>query len=119
MTLNTFSPVPAPSPGTNKKVKPKLLKADFGEGYTQYAADGMNSLKQTVTLTWDLLLPSQSDAIMNFFAGQGGWQPFYYTISDDVAGPLRWLCEDWTEERGQGGIRKVTASLTQYFGVLY
>jgi phage-related protein len=117
MALNTFTPPVAPSPGTNRKTKPKLLKADFGDGYAQTAADGVNWLKSTVTLTWDILLPTDATTIITFFRNQGGYTPFYYTLSDDSTAN-RWTCEEWSEERGQGGLRKVTATLTQYFGVL-
>lgn len=118
MSLNTFSPAVAPSPGTDSKLKPKLLVADFGDGYTQASPDGVNWLKRTVTLTWDTLLPSQADAIDAFFRAQGGYIPFYYTVSDDPLGAQRWTCVDWSQQRQSGGLRKFTAALTQYFGVL-
>lgn len=117
MALNTFNPPVAPSPGTAKKTKAKLLKAGFGDGYTQYAADGTNWIKADVTLTWDILLPSDAETIENFLIGQGGYIPFYYTLSDDPS-PTRWTCEEWTIERKQGGLRKVTMPLIQYLGVL-
>jgi len=117
MALNTFNPDPPPSPGTDLKRKPKLLKADFGDGYTQAAADGINWIKGTLTLTWDNLTLSQAVAIDNFFIAQGGYIPFYYTPSDDTA-PMKWTCEDWSVKRGQGGIRTITATLTQNFSTL-
>lgn len=116
-TLVTFTPVPLPSPGTSRKSKPKLLKADFGDGYTQTAPDGTNWIKDTATLTWDALTLTQANTIDAFFYTQGGWNPFYYTLSDDST-PSRWTCEDWELTRGEGGIRKITASLIKYYGVL-
>jgi len=117
MALNTFTPPVAPSPGTDKKFKPKILKADFGDGYTQMAADGLNNVSYTLTLTWESLVPTDASVIMSFLAGQGGYQPFYYRVSDTTS-PDRFTCDDWGEKRGQGGIRTVTATFKQYLGTL-
>lgn len=114
MALNTFSPVPAPSPGTEKKPKVKILKADFGDGYTQYARDGFNWIKEVITLQWDVLLPAQADAIEAFFVNQGGDIPFLYTISDEST-VKQWTCDTWSIKRGDGGIRSASATLEQNF----
>ena len=117
MTINTFTPPRAPAPGTSYKIKAKILKADFGDGYTQIAADGTNNLKGSVTLTWETCTPTESNSIDAFFRAQGGYIPFYYTLSDDIV-TRRWTCEEWGVERGDGGLRKYTATLIEYFGVL-
>ena len=118
MALNTFTPPRAPSPGTSTKTKIKLLKADFGDGYTQTAADGTNSIKESVTLTWEYCTPTEANAIIAFVRAQGGYTPFYFTVSDDPAGALRWTCEEWSQDRGDGGLQKVSLTLIQYLGVL-
>jgi phage-related protein len=117
MTLNTFNPDPPPSPGTDIKRKPKLLKADFGDGYSQATRDGVNWIKNSLTLTWETLTLDQAVVIDTFFSDQGGDVPFYYTVSDDLA-PTKWTCEDWSVKRGQGGLRTINATLTQNFSTL-
>lgn len=117
MTLATFTPPRAPSPGTSYKAKPKILKADFGDGYSQSAADGTNWIKSTVSLTWEALTPTEEQSIVTFLRTQGGYIPFWYQLSDAPASQ-RWLCEEWQVERGQGGLRKVSATFTEFFGVL-
>jgi phage-related protein len=116
MTMNTFSPVPAPSPGTDRKPKPKLLETEFGDGYTQASADGINWIRDTVNLSWETLLPTQANAIDAFFVGQGGYIPFLYTISDETTAK-QWICKVWTVKRGSGGIRSMTATLVQDFSI--
>ena len=115
MTLSIFSPNPGPSPGTERKSKPKLLSADFGEGYTQTVPDGTNVIKRQMTLRWEGVTLAQKQAIIGFFETQAGYQPFYYTVfGDSVA--TRWLCEEW--EDSLDGMWKITATFKQYYGVL-
>jgi len=52
MTLQTFTPPIQPSVGATNKPKVKILKADFGDGYTQAAADGTNNIRAEFSLTW-------------------------------------------------------------------
>lgn len=115
MTLNTFAPIPGPSPGTSRKTKPKVLQAEFGDGYTQSVPDGINFLKRSITLRWDGLTYAQKEAIISFFEQHGGYQPFYYTMTGD-ASATRWLCTDW--EDSIEGAWKINANLKQYYGVL-
>ena len=115
MALNVFNPDPGPSPGTARKAKPKLLAADFGEGYTQTAADGVNFIKRQMTLRWDGITLAQKYAIIAFFENQAGYQPFYYWMYGDTA-PFRWTCEEW--EENLDGAWKITATFKQYYGVL-
>lgn len=116
MNVPTFTPPVAPSPGTTRKMKLKLLKADFGDGLSQVTRDGMNSMRRTLSLTWDVLTPDQAAAITGFLEGQGGADPFLYTPSDE-SDPVLWRCEEWEDKATAGGFRSVTATLEQSFDV--
>ena len=116
MSFATFTPPIAPSPGTQVKPKIKLLKAEFGDGYTQYTPDGLNSIKRSLTLNWETLLPSQAASIVSFLTAQGGYKPFYYTPSDETT-PIKWLCEVWDDKRGNGGLRTVNATFEESFNI--
>lgn len=115
MTLATFTPPFAPMPGTTDKPKVKILKAEFGDGYSQTAPDGLNNVKRVLSVAWDALTPTQITAMTGFFftqASQGN--PFYYTPSDETV-PVKWTCEVWDDKRGQGGLRALTATFEQSF----
>lgn len=77
MTL-TF---PSISPDLNNSParEPKILRADFGDGYLQAAGDGINPHKDT----WDLSFTSRPKAdiqtIADFLDGLNGSQSFYWT----------------------------------------
>ncbi len=117
MTIATFTPSPAPSQGTEDKPKFKLLKADFGDGYTQVARDGVNHIRRVLTLNWDLLTPTQANAIWSFLIAQGGDTPFYYTPSDEST-PLKWTCIEPSMKRIEGGMRSISATFEQSFNLL-
>ena len=109
----TFTPPIAPSPGTKSKPEIKLLKADFGDGYTQVVRDGLNHIRQVQTLVWERLLPDQAEIILAFLVERGGDQAFLYAVG---AGPVRkWTCEEWEHSYTSGGTRSITATFRQNF----
>lgn len=114
MALAVFNPPVQPSPGTTDKPEVKLLEAEFGDGYTQVAADGMNHIRRIVTLKWDCLLPDQAEAIMSFLRSKGGCEPFLYTVADDST-QVRWTCKEFS--RTYETPNTVTATFRQDFSL--
>lgn len=113
MPLPVFEPPVRPSPGTSHKPRLSLWEADFGDGYSQPTPKGINHIKKSVALTWDVLTTGQMSEIRDFFERLGGNQPFYFDpFGED--GMLKWTCKefDWTTD---GGIWKITATLVQSF----
>lgn len=97
MALQTFTPPIKPS---ESSVRPeiKILEAQFGDGYTQVAPDGLNHIRDVLTLSWKMLRPAQADQIETFLRAHGGTTPFYYTISDTVT-QKKWTCREWDRKR--------------------
>lgn len=116
MALPTFTPVRPPRPGTAVKPEIKLWKTEFGDGYTQAAPAGLNHIRKTLTLNWDLLTPSEANAMTGFLTERGGYKPFYYTPSDDTDS-IKWTCEDWEDKRADSGMREVSMTFKQCFGL--
>lgn len=114
MALPTFNPVPAPSVGTKNAPKVKIMKAEFGEGYSQRTRDSLNHIRAVVELTWTLLTPAQGKALKNFFEERGGDRAFWYqTVLDDVR--KKWTCEVWTHGTAENGFHTFSATLEQSF----
>jgi phage-related protein len=114
MTLATFVPFRAPRDGTLDSPKFKILKADFGDGYTQWTREGINTVRRSLSLSWEDMTPTQAKSLTDFFNDQGGVSPFYWTPSDETVA-LKWTCDNYTDKRGQGGLRTVTATFDQSF----
>lgn len=117
MALDTFDPPIPPSPGTKRKPRVRLLEVEFGDGYTQTTRDGLNHIRRTLSLEWELLTPTQAAEITDFLEEKGGDIPFLYQPSDDPA-PLQWRCKDWDDTNGKGGWRKVKATFEQDFSLV-
>ncbi|HEY8566589.1 MAG TPA: phage tail protein [Beijerinckiaceae bacterium] len=118
MTLQTFAPpVPPTAGGVVRKQQLKLLKASFGDGYSQTTRDGLNHMRRVVDLTWEVLTPAQADAIVDFLEDHGGDLPFLYTApGDDTA--RRWTCDTWQETHIVHPYRAVTATFEQSFSLV-
>jgi phage-related protein len=116
MTIPTFYPPVAPSPGTTQKPELALLKAEFGDGYTQTARNGLNHIRKVITLKWDVLTSAQAAQITAFLEERGGNLPFYYTPSR-TSTPIKFTCEDWQESMSAAGLSSFTATLKQDFSL--
>jgi len=95
MPLVTFSPSISPTPGTSHNPRVDVLVADFGDGYTQAAPNGLNHIRDSITLRWDGLTDLQMSELKNFFEERGGYRPFYYQPRGFLAA-LKWTCREWS-----------------------
>lgn len=116
MTLATFTPPVPPSIGYQNKPEVKILKAEFGDGYTQAAANGINHIRRVVSLKWEWLYAAEALAITSFLEAHGGYMPFEYT-EPGSATPKKWTCEDWTDTTNERGFHAVTATFRQSFNL--
>ena len=114
MAYETFYPIVPPSPGTSDKPEIKLLEAEFGDGYSQAVPDGINHIRRNMSLSWDLLTPSQASVIIDFFIARKGCEPFWWTPSDEIT-PIKWVCKDWDSKKTTGGFIEISAKLKQSF----
>lgn len=60
--LVSFLPPRNPDPGMGRKPESKILSAGFGDGYTQETADGINHIRDVMTLTWSGLTQLEADS---------------------------------------------------------
>lgn len=114
MSLDTFNPPVAPSPGTMRKPEVKLLKATFGDGYTQAARDGLNAIQQVYELRWDVLTRGQADAIETFLEARAGTTPFLYQHPGTPAA-IKMTCDEWSREEAANRLCAFRATLRQSF----
>lgn len=116
MALPTFNPPVPPSETTVRSVKPKILETQFGDGYTQRTADGLNHIKREVRAVWLNVHALNADAIEAFLEARGGYEPFYWTAPDDDT-QRRWACKTWDRQFHPNKRRTLTATFTQDFSL--
>lgn len=98
----------------------RTLKADFGDGYSQAAGDGINTRSES----WNIeargpwLMPGCTAGqavkdIAEFLDERAGWQAFEWTPPDGELGLYR--CDGYTKQRNGGGIVTLSATFYQVF----
>jgi phage-related protein len=113
MTVPVFTPPRMPSVGSGQTFKAKVLVAEFGDGYSQRAADGINNVRQTRSLVWDNLKLADAEAISIFLAARKGAESFLWAANGDIA--RRWICSSWERISASNVTDKVTATFTEVF----
>jgi phage-related protein len=111
----TFThPADAPlDPGASRKHEPKVLMAEFGDGFSQRAAEGPNNDPITREFSWTNLDEAEMTAIDNFFIARNGWQSFNYNHRG--TGNKVYICKTWTVVDVDYNAYTVTATFTQVF----
>jgi len=79
-TNNTL--VATPDKSLAKKSTPRVLTANFGDGYEQRVADGINTLNETYTLNFAKRAKADIDDIVDFLDTQKGVSKFILTLPD-------------------------------------
>jgi phage-related protein len=115
MTLPVFTPPVSPTAGMQDKPELKILKTEFGDGYSQPTPNGINHIRRVVTLEFGLLEPDEKDTIVDFLTAQSGTAPFLYTIPGS-ASPTRFTCDDWQTTALGASLFNVAATFRQDFG---
>ena len=90
-----------PDKNFTKKVEPTVLKIQFGDGYEQRIAEGINSIKETYTVGFTNRPKAEIDDIVAFLDNKKGTTAFSYTIPDTNQGggerTVKVVCEDYSQ----------------------
>jgi phage-related protein len=104
----TWCPIVEPTGTGTLKVK----KSQFGDGYQQVAADGINNQSES----WPLTFRGSEAAIRpikDFLVARGGAQSFYWT--PPLGDQALWICETYSLTPLGGGMYTLTATFEQFF----
>jgi phage-related protein len=101
-----------------KQVNFNVLKAKFGNGYGQYAANGLNAKKEKWSITWVNLTETEKDTIETALELNGGWGIFTWTPPNYLV-EKKFRNEDDNYDTQQYGERfKISVTLTECFEVV-
>lgn len=62
----------------------KVLSAQFGDGYSQQAADGINNEKIEISIEYRNLNTGDAAKVIKFLRELQGYKPFYYKLQGDI-----------------------------------
>lgn len=71
-----------PDKALTRSSNPAVLVARFGDGYEQRVADGINTIKETYSLSFNNRTKEFVDDVVNFLDTAGGVSAFTLTIPD-------------------------------------
>lgn len=114
MTFVTLTPIIGPSYPVARKITPKLITTNFGNGYKQVVPDGLNYQRDAATLQWINASQAEHDYLFNFQAALLGYLPFFYTIPHDPAAKL-WEWPIWDAKEKESGYYDIQAAIAQRF----
>jgi len=93
--------VVVPDRGQKRNNKPRVFVANFGDGYEQRIANGINSLEQIIDVAFTTRPKADIDDIVAFFESKGGVTNFNFTLSDSNAGgseeTIKVVCDTWDQ----------------------
>lgn len=109
----------SPDRGIQRQSNPRVLVARFGDGYEQRIADGINSVDEMFSVTFNNRSAAEVDDITGYFASLKGATSFTYTIPDDnaVGGELaiKVVCQNYSQSYHHDGFYSVSATLKRVY----
>ena len=115
--LNSVQRIPDKSFSTNSK--PRILKIQFGDGYEQRIAEGINNLTQNYSITFNNRPKEVIDDIIAFFINKGGTTAFDFTYPDSNAGggetTVKVVCEDFNQTYSYNDFYSCTATFRRVY----
>lgn len=109
MATFTFTP----DQGVNLTKSPRVRNAQFGDGYQQRVADGIN----TQPRRWSLSFNRNSTDVASieaFLVARNGVESFDWTPYTGSAG--KWVCSEWTLTELSPDSQSLSATFTEVFG---
>lgn len=106
----TFTPVP--SFQAPRQRKPNVSRIQFGDGYEQRAAKGMNTIVDTWNLNFLNRTTEEADEIDDFLTARSGVEAFLWTAPGEDTAKL-WVCDEWSRTLIAAGIYTIAATFRQ------
>jgi phage-related protein len=92
--MATFPSI-VPTYGASKASKPNVRIAQFGSGYSQRTAFGLNQNPKVWQLTWEVS-ETDADTIETFLDARGGVEKFQWTPLAEST-EYNWVCREWNK----------------------
>ena len=108
--MNTFIWGPGPDPVETKK--PRVITAQFGDGYQQRIGDGINKNPRTWSLKFTRLT-ADIDAIAAFLDSHAGLDAFVWVPPTGPTG--KWICAEWSRRVPIRDLHELTATFVEVF----
>lgn len=102
-----------PDFGADLNEKPRVLTAQFGDGYEQRVGDGINTRPRTWRLSFNTRTDAEIAPILAFLRARNGVEAFDWTDPDGVAG--KFVCREWQRTPVKFGVNNLSATFVEVF----
>lgn len=109
-TFPSYNPVYSAS----KSSAPKVLTAQFGDGYQQRVTFGLNQNPKEWSLTFDVT-DDDADIIEAFLDARAADAASFDWTPPDTSTSYRWICPSWNREMYEFQRSKITTTFQQVF----
>ena len=100
--ITGFSSAVQPDKQFSRKNNPRTFTVQFGDGYEQRIQDGINSLRQEISVSFQTRPKAEIDDLVAFFESLNGVTKFRFDLADSNAGSstetIKVVCQDWTQK---------------------
>jgi len=110
-----------PDKGLSRSSNPSVLVARFGDGYEQRVADGINSLKENYSISFNNRTKAFIDDVVSFLDAQNGATSFTFTLPDSNnttrAGEkdIKVVCDSYNTAYAYDDFYSLTATLRRVY----
>ena len=111
--MDTFPNI-EPTRASSKAVKTRTLVANFGDGYTSRAGDGIHTIKEEWSVQWAGLDATSANTIISFLEAKEGYEAFAWTGFRESS-PKKYICKEWNESYHGNSLTSISATFEQVF----
>lgn len=108
-----------PDKALSKTSSPRVLTAKFGDGYEQRIADGINSIAETFSLTYNNREKAYIDDLVVFLDSTKAVTSFNFVLPDTNAGggtkTIKTVCQDYNTVYQYDNYYKLTVTLRRVY----
>lgn len=111
--MATFTWIPSYSSEQDDSLS--LREAQFGDGYRQRVATGINNLVEKWNLIFDNRTTSEKDSIRNFLKANTGGQSFDWTPYGEAVA-VKVMCKQWKVSASDYNLYTISCTFERVYG---
>ncbi len=113
----TFTPGKTPTVNSQASYQPRIIRVDFGNGYSLRAGDGINTIPFKGSLEFDLLDDDEYEDIKALLVARGGYEAFYYTLPGEST-QKKFIAVSWDRKYGEAGLNAISIKMEEVFDIV-
>ena len=102
-----------PSVNVRQTTTPRVRTAQFGDGYQQRVADGINTRQEFWSLAFNGVTDTVAGQIDAFLVARNAVESFDWTTPDGRA--IKVVCDEWNRDFSEPDVNTITATFRRVY----